>query len=52
MRRLDARTVLVAASDPAAYRASGEACEVVDGEASIELPAHGLVTFDARLSTT
>jgi hypothetical protein len=51
-RRLDSDTVHQAASDPVAYRGAREPHGATDGEAIIELPPHGLVTFDADLAAS
>src|SRR5215213_26773 len=46
LRRLDDRTVYLAATDPGAFRAAAEPVGVTDGSVSIELPPFGLVTVD------
>jgi hypothetical protein len=50
LRRLDTGTFVQAGSDAAAYRQSGAPFTIADGNASIDLPPHGLATIDAELA--
>jgi hypothetical protein len=50
-RQLDANTVLLAASDPAAFRASGIALTADDGLLSLTLPPFAVVTLDGMMPT-
>ena len=51
VRRLDDKTVFLAASDPAAYRASGEPLGEGGPAVTVDLPPFGLVTFDAEIGS-
>jgi hypothetical protein len=46
VRRLDDRTVLLAASDPNEFRGSTQPIGVSDGVVSVNLPPFGLATVD------
>jgi hypothetical protein len=50
-RQVDADTVLLAASDPAAFRASGIALAADDGLLSLTLPPFAVVTLDGMMPT-
>ena len=46
MRRLDDRTVSLAAADSGAFRGSGQPIDVTDGAVNVDLPPFGLATLD------
>ena len=46
VRRLDDRTVSLAAADPGAFRGSGQPIDVTDGALNVDLPPFGLATLD------
>jgi hypothetical protein len=46
MRRLDERTVYLAASDPVAFRGSAQPIDVSAGSLNVDLPPFGLATVD------
>ncbi|MDF2758649.1 MAG: hypothetical protein K0S99_1281, partial [Thermomicrobiales bacterium] len=48
VRRLDDRTVFLAATDPGAFRASAEPIGMTDGTVSVDLPPFGLATVDVQ----
>ncbi|HEX2281510.1 MAG TPA: hypothetical protein VHG52_07090, partial [Thermomicrobiales bacterium] len=52
VRRLDDRTVYLAATDPDTFRGSKEPVVVTDGSVDVDLPPFGLATLDVESATT
>jgi hypothetical protein len=51
VRRLDDKTIYLAASDPGAFRGSGQRIDAKHGIVNVALPPFGLATVDAELGT-
>jgi hypothetical protein len=51
-RRLDDRTVYLAATDPAAFRGSWQPIGATNGSVMVDLPPFGLATVDLKSTTT
>jgi hypothetical protein len=52
VRRVDDRTVHLAAADPGTFRGSGQPIDVTDGAVDVDVPPFGLATIDTESGAT